>query len=106
LLLKLKKQNKRISGYAATSKSTTILNYCGIDKKLIDCIYDTTPNKIGKLTPGMHIPVKNYKLFNKDYPDYAVLFAWNHSIEILKKEKEFSKKGKKWIFFVPKIIIG
>ena len=56
-----------ISGYAATSKSTTILNFCGIDKKLIDCIYDTTPDKIGKFSPGMHIPIINYDEFKNNY---------------------------------------
>ena len=46
-------------------KSTTILNYCGIGPNQIDCIFDTTKDKINKLTPGTHIPIVNYKYFNK-----------------------------------------
>lgn len=101
ILVKIKKQNKRVVGYAATSKSTTITNYCGIDSNLIEFISDTTPIKQGKFSPGTHIPVKPYEEFKDNYPDYAVLFAWNHSKEIMAKEKEFMKKGGKWITFAP-----
>ena len=66
-LEQFKKQGKKVSGYAATSKSTTILNFCGINDNLIDCIYDTTPDKIGKYSPGMHIPIKDYKEFDRNY---------------------------------------
>lgn len=105
LLKKLKKQGKTIAGYAATSKSTTILNYCKIGTDLIDYISDTTLDKQNKFTPGAHIPVKSYEYFKKNIPDYAVLFAWNHSKEIFKKEKLFKKNGGKWIIFVPNVKI-
>jgi len=101
ILTKLKKQNKRVIGYAATSKSTTVLNYCGIGPDLIEFISDTTPIKQGKYSPGAHIPVKSYEEFKKNYPDNAVLFAWNHSKEIMAKEKDFMKRGGKWITFAP-----
>ncbi|KAB8028011.1 class I SAM-dependent methyltransferase [Fluviispira multicolorata] len=105
LLNKLKEDGKRVVGYAATSKSTTILNYCGIDSSLIEYISDTTPIKYGKFTPGSHIPVKSYEEFKKDKPDYAVLFAWNHSNEIFEKECDFLKNGGNWIVFVPEVKI-
>ena len=105
LLKKLKEDGKRVVGYAATSKSTTILNYCGIDSSLIEYISDTTPIKHGKYTPGSHIPVKSYEEFKNDKPDYAVLFAWNHSNEIFEKESDFMKNGGNWIVFVPEVKI-
>ena len=80
-------KKERICGYGATSKSTTILNYCNIDNKIIDCIFDTTKDKIGKLSPGMHIPIEDYKKFKNSTYKYVFLFAWNHRKEILKKEK-------------------
>ena len=103
LLKDLKSQGKRVAGYGATSKSTTILNYCGIGPDLIEYISDTTPIKQGKYTPGAHIPVKPYDEFKGNYPDYAVLFAWNHAKEIMAKEQEFLQSGGKWIVFVPKV---
>ena len=96
-IYKIKKSGKKICGYGATSKSTTILNYCKINGELIDCIFDTTQNKIGKYSPGMHIPIVDYKKFNKKFYEYSFLFAWNHKKEIEKKEKKYLKSGGKWI---------
>ena len=106
LLTKLKEQGKKVCGYAATSKSTTVLNYCDIDQELIEFISDTTPIKQGKLSPGKYIPIKKYEEFSAFDPDYAVLFAWNHEKEILAKEKDFSEKGGKWIKFVPTVHVN
>ncbi len=104
-LIELKKRNKKVCGYAATSKSTTILNYCGIGTELIEYICDTTPEKIGRYSPGMHIPIKSHRYFIENKPDIAVLFAWNHKNEIVKKEKNYKKKKGKWLTFFPKVMI-
>ena len=96
-LVKIKKQKKIICGYGATSKSTTILNYCNIGTDIIDCIFDTTPDKIGKFSPGKHIPILDHKFFSKKFYDYSFLFAWNHKKEIEKKEKKYLKNGGKWV---------
>ncbi len=53
----------------------------------------------------MHIPVKPYEEFQKNPPDIAVLFAWNHSEEIFAKENVFVDNGGKWIIHVPKVRI-
>lgn len=103
LLTSLKKKGKRVVGYGATSKSTTITNFCSITPDLVECIYDTTPIKIGKFSPGVHIPVRSYSEFAQKYPDYALLFAWNHKKEILEKEKPYLLKGGKFILFVSSI---
>ena len=88
------KKGKNIAGYAATSKSTTILNYCGINYKHIDFICDTTPNKINTFSPGTHIPIVSVDHYKKNIPDYTFLFAWNHKKEIFLKEKKILKKTK------------
>ena len=49
----------------------------------------------------MHIPIKSHKYFIKNKPDIAVLFAWNHKNEIVKKEKNYKKKKGKWLTFFP-----
>ncbi|MDA2928785.1 class I SAM-dependent methyltransferase [Acidobacteria bacterium AH-259-O06] len=101
LLRALKEEGKRVVGYAATSKSTTVINYCGLTSELVEFISDTTPAKQGKFTPGAHIPVKPHKEFTANYPDYALLFGWNHAEEIMGKEQEFKANGGKWIVYVP-----
>ena len=105
ILNELKAEGKKVVGYAATSKSTSILNYCDIDKNLIEYICDTTPIKIDKFSPGMHIPIVSYQHFLDNPPDYAFLFAWNHQNEIFEKEHEYRKLGGKWITHVPEVKI-
>ena len=97
LLNDYKNDGKKIAGYAATSKSTTVLNYCEIGNDIIDYICDTTDEKINKYSPGMHIPIVPIEHFRENMPDIAYLFAWNHKEEIFDKEKEFSKRNNKWI---------
>jgi methylation protein EvaC len=103
LLGDLKRQGKRVVGYGATSKSTTVTNYCGMTPDLVEFISDTTPIKQGKFSPGAHIPVRPYEEFAANYPDYALLFAWNHGEEIMEKERKFQNAGGEWIVYVPKV---
>jgi methylation protein EvaC len=104
-LERLRSQQKRVVGYGATSKSTTVINYCGIRPVHVEFISDTTPIKQGRLSPGAHIPVKAYGEFAKRYPDYALLFAWNHAAEIRDKEAGFVAAGGRWIVYVPEVAI-
>ena len=99
-LNKLKENNKKICGYAATAKSTTVLNYCNIGNNIIDYICDTTKEKIGKFSPGAHIPIVSMEKFYEDMPDVAFLFAWNHKQEIFSKEKRFKENGGSWFSHV------
>ncbi len=105
VLQDIKQDGHRVVGYGATSKSTTLLNYAKIGPALVDYISDNTPYKINKFTPGMHIPIKPYETFLKDQPAYTLLLAWNHRREILEKEKEYRRKGGKFITFFPAVTI-
>jgi methylation protein EvaC len=105
LLTELRSKGYRVVGYGATSKSATVLNYCGIGADLVEAVCDSTPEKQGKLTPGAHLPVIEPARFAADYPDYALLFAWNHAQEILAKEQEFTARGGRWICYVPEVRI-
>jgi methylation protein EvaC len=100
-LTKFKEKGNKICGYAATAKSTTLLNYCNLNSSIIDFICDTTFEKIGTFSPGKHIPIVSIDEFHKRNPDVAYLFAWNHKDEIFAKEKKFIKNGGKWFSHVP-----
>lgn len=102
-LRQLKKDGKRVVGYAATSKSTTVTNYCGITPDLVEFISDTTPIKQGKYSPGAHIPVRPYEAFKSNWPDVALLFGWNHAGEIMANEQAFRQAGGKWLVYVPDV---
>ena len=102
IFVKLKKKNKKIIGYGATAKSTTILNYCNINTKSINYFLDTTKDKQNKFTPGTKIPILEYKGFIEKDVNHIFLGAWNFKDEIFKKEKIFIKNGGKFITHTPK----
>jgi methylation protein EvaC len=106
LLERLHREGRRVVGYGATSKSTTVINYCGITPALVEFITDTTPEKQGTYSPGAHIPVRAHAEFVGRYPDYALLFAWNHAAEIIAKEDRFIESGGRWIIYVPAVHVS
>jgi len=103
-LKSIKNSGKKIVSYGATSKSTTVFNYCKISTDLIDCIVDTTPEKQGKISPGMHIPIVSPEDGFDESVDIAFLGAWNFSNEIVKKESKFIKRGGKFISHLSDIV--
>jgi methylation protein EvaC len=74
-----------IAAYGATSKSTTILNYCNI-ADYIKYIVDSTPEKQGRRTPGSDILIVPPEFFRACPPDVCLMLAWNHWAEIQAKE--------------------
>ncbi|MFE1174112.1 methyltransferase domain-containing protein [Streptomyces sp. NPDC058773] len=105
LLDGLRSAGRTVAGYGATAKSATVTNLCGIGPDLVPFVSDSTPAKQGRLTPGTHIPVRAPGAFSDPYPDYALLFAWNHAEEIMAKEQAFRAAGGKWILYVPDVHI-
>lgn len=99
LLKRIRKKKFRIYGYGATSKSTTIINFCKLEKNFIDGIFDTSPTKIGSYAPGTNIKILDYNSFSELKPKICFLFAWNHYLEIFEKEKN---KNIKWICHIDK----
>ena len=102
LLSELKRKKYKIVSYGATSKSTTVFNYCEIGPDLIDYIVDTTEAKQGKFSPGVHIPVVSPEEGFNNSVDYAFLGAWNYEKEIAQKEKRFLKSNR-FITHVPHV---
>ena len=101
-IMKFKSSGKSICGYAASAKSSTVLNFCKINNQHVRFIVDSTKEKIGKYTPGTHIPIVSTSYFRKNYPDVVILNSWNHKKEILMKEKKYIKQGGKFISHVEK----
>ncbi|GAB3078365.1 class I SAM-dependent methyltransferase [Nocardioides zeae] len=94
---------RSVAAYGATAKSATVLNYCGIGPDLVPVVYDSSPTKQGRVTPGSGIPVVPSEGFRASYPDIALLFAWNHATEIRAKEQGFADAGGSWLTYVPRV---
>ncbi len=102
-LVRLREEGKEVVGYGATAKSATVLNLAGIGPELVSRVYDSTPAKQGRLTPGSGIPVVPADDFATTTADVAVLFAWNHAEEIKAKESWFEQAGGRWLEYVPRV---
>ncbi|WP_433342955.1 methyltransferase domain-containing protein [Micromonospora sp. CA-111912] len=103
LLRRLRTDGSSVVAYGATAKSATVTNFCDIGPELVSYVCDSTPAKQHRLTPGKHIPVRPSTAFRDPYPDYALLFAWNHADEIMANEQEFRRSGGRWISYVPNV---
>ena len=103
----IKKAGKTVCGFGATSKATTVFNYCNIGPDLIPFVTDNTPIKVGKYYPGVHIPIVSQDVFEMGKTDpkkkinYAFLGAWNHFREIDKYQGWYNNDGGHWITHVP-----
>ena len=75
-IIKARTLGGKIIGIGAATKGNTLLNYCKIDGTLLDFITDASPLKVGKYTPGSHIPILSDEVINKDVT-HAIILPWN-----------------------------
>jgi len=99
LLSDLKLKNKKIVGISAPSRASTLINYLGLDNSILDYICEVKGSlKINKYIPGTNISVVDEKYLYKDQPDYALLFSWHISKDIMFNLRKRGFKGK---FIIP-----
>jgi len=101
LLKSLKHEGKRLCAVSAPAKGMTLLNYCRIGTDTLDFVTEKSTLKIGRFTPGAHIPVVPDDELLQQNPDYALLLAWNFSEEIMENLKDYRQRGGKFIIPIP-----
>jgi uncharacterized protein YuzE len=105
LLVDLQKQGKRIHIYGASTKGNTILQFCGIDKKIIECAAERNPDKYGARTLGTDIPIISETESRAMMPDYYLVLPWHFKAEFIEREQEMLDRGVGFIFPLPTIEI-
>ena len=103
IILSIKNLNnskKIIGAFGAPAKGNTMLNFLEINNKEVIAVADNTPLKIGKLTPGTHIPIVSDSDFKKLKIDYALLLSWNY-LDFFVNNSHFIKTGGKFIVPFP-----
>ncbi|HXF52613.1 MAG TPA: class I SAM-dependent methyltransferase [Hyphomicrobiaceae bacterium] len=102
-LIDCKEKGKRICGYGAPGKGNTLLNYCGIGTDFLDFTVDRNPYKHGRLTPGMHIPIRPVPEIDTYRPDYLLVLPWNLKQEIAAQMRHTADWGCKLIVPIPEV---
>jgi len=105
VLKELKKEGKSIHIYGASTKGNTILQWCGIDSRLIDMAAERNPDKYGARTLGTDIPIVSEEESRATNPDYYLVLPWHFRIEFLEREQEMLQRGTRLIFPLPVIEI-
>ncbi|MBM01514.1 MAG: hypothetical protein CL762_02185 [Chloroflexi bacterium] len=103
LLSELNNNNKKVIGYGAPAKATTMVNFLDLD--LIDKTYDKSTLKQGKYIPGTNIVIKNPEDIIEDNPDAIFIFSWNFVEEIISEIKNKYKYSGEFIIPLPEVKI-
>jgi methylation protein EvaC len=105
LLEQLKWQGRKVIGYGASGRATTIMTYCGIDRRYLDYVVDDAPAKHGFCTPGTHVPIKPWSAAQTNPPDYALVFAWSFIDEVKRRRMDYLQAGGKFIIPLPEVAV-
>jgi SAM-dependent methyltransferase len=105
LLRKLRSEGKRVHIYGASTKGNTILQWCGIDSRLIDVAAERNPDKFGARTLGTDIPIVSEEESRLLLPDYYLVLPWHFREEIVEREAAALRRGVGLIFPLPTITV-
>ena len=107
MLIELRKKKKKIFAVGAPSRASTLINYIGIDKDLVECILEvSSSNKLNKYLPGTLIPVVDEKIIQKSVPDYLLILSWHIKDELIKVLKKNLKVNLSFLYQHQKSLIN
>lgn len=103
VLTAFRAEGKRIAGFGAPAKATTLMYHFGIGPDVIDFIIDDSPLKQGLFSPGMHIPVLSSEAIAERKPDILVILAWNFAQSIIERHAAFRDGGGRFVVPLPHV---
>ena len=84
MINQIKLEKKKIIGFGAPAKATTVLNYFGLNEKDFLFTIDENPLKQNKYIPETGIQIKNINDINPNDYEYVLVLAWNF-FDVIKK---------------------
>lgn len=105
-LIDFKNSNKIILGYGAAAKGNTLLNYAGVKKDLLPCVFDAAKSKQGKYLPGSHVPILPAEIIPDTSMDYLLILPWNIKTEIISQLKDIVGDKVKFVTAIPSLEIS
>jgi SAM-dependent methyltransferase len=101
MLCAIKTSGGRIAAYGASAKGSTLLNYVGVGRDILEFVVDRSTVKQGRYTPGTHLPILPPEHLLETQPGHVLLLTWNFADEILEQQTEFRRRGGRFIVPVP-----
>ena len=92
----LLKEDKKIIGYGAPAKATTVLNYFGLTEEQFLFTIDDNFLKQDKYIPGTNIQIKNLSSVKTNSYDYVLVLAWNF-FDVIKKNNKKTFENSEFI---------
>lgn len=105
LLFDIRARGERIHVYGASTKGNVLLQWCGINRVIVDCAADRNTQKVGSRTLGTDIPIVSEEASRASKPDYYLVLPWHFRREFLEREKETIMAGTKMIFPLPEVSV-
>lgn len=92
-LNKLFHRGEMVCIYGAPAKLTTLLYATGLQGMPFNCVGEDNPRKVGRTTPGNHIPIVSVEEMLSRKPDTIVVAAWNFYDDIRDKLRRAGFNG-------------
>lgn len=105
LLRDIRARGETVHIYGASTKGNTLLQWCGIDRSIVECAADRNPDKHGAFTLGTNIPIVSEETSRAAKPDYYLVLPWHFKDEFVEREKATILGGTKMIFPLPEVAV-
>jgi len=105
LLRRGRAAGRRVAGFGAPAKATTLMFHFGLGPETLEYIVDDSPLKQGRFSPGHHIPVvASSRLYEPaTRPDDVLILAWNFAESIMRNHQAFRQAGGRFIVPLPQV---
>ncbi len=92
---------KTVYVYGASTKGNTLLQYFGLDHRVITAAVERNPDKWGKVTVGTRIPIISEDEARKRKPDFFLVLPWHFLAEFQTRERDYLRAGGRFIVPMP-----
>ncbi len=86
-LARMKQQGHIIHVLGASTKGNTILQWCGIDSRIIDKASDRNPDKERAMTLGTNIQIVSEEESRRGRPHYYLILPWHFQKSMIDRER-------------------
>jgi NDP-4-keto-2,6-dideoxyhexose 3-C-methyltransferase len=89
--------------YGASTKANTLLQVCGLTHHWLRQAWERSPEKIGRVTCGTHIPIVSEEAGRLRPPDALLVGIWQFRDAVVAREQTYLDAGGTLIFPLPHV---